>query len=845
MPQVMTFRLEMAMRLKKPSILALISILFMTASAVAAEELTIKDAMAIRIPRSYQRSLLAIDPIEAMAASGKWTPPKPGQSVVFSDTETSKWDRLAADANGWFGGPALGDGYVYAQVRSESERVTILNGLGNVYAFVNGELRMGSKYAVKDAYESWEPHFDYGQVPIRLKKGENRFLFRCTRGKLKVMLSSPAAPLLLNEKDATVPDVLVGEKIEAWGAIVVMNATEKIQKDLAIIVSGEGLESTVSAVGLLQPFSVRKVCFLLKGTAPAVPSKIPATILLGDRRKSGGLPTPGVTLQLECKSPLQNHKRTFRSEIDGSVQYYAVNPAQNRDPEFKPALVLTVHGASVEAVNQAASYRNKMWANIVAPTNRRPYGFDWEDWGRLDTLEALTDFKGRYAFNPGHVYLTGHSMGGHGAWILGALFPDMFAAIGPSASWISFRTYASRQKDEGQTALEKVAARPLVQGDTLALIRNMVNYGVYILHGEKDESVPVAQAREMAKSLAEFHRDFVYHEENEASHWWDKSDEPGTDCVDWAPMFDFFARHSLPKPETVREVEFVTPNPGISSCCRWARIDAQIEPLKLSSIRLRVDPGQKRFSGSTENVARLALDLSMLEEPETVVLEIDGDKLTAAPHDKTLWLFKKDSKWTTGDPPSPLLKGAHRNGPFKDAFRHGMIFVFGTNGTDEENSWAFGKARFDAEIFQYQGNGSVEIISDKDFRPEAYPDRNVILYGNASMNKAWKPLLGDSPVVVDKKSLKVGTRRVEGRDLACLFIRPRRDSDIACVGVVAGTGILGMRLSNTRPYLSAGYVLPDMIVFNSDVAKGGGRGIKVAGFFGPDWGVESGDFIWQ
>jgi poly(3-hydroxybutyrate) depolymerase len=103
-------------------------------------------------------------------------------------------------------------------------------------------------------------------------------------------------------------------------------------------------------------------------------------------------------------------------------------------------------------VNQAGSYENKTWANIVAPTNRRPYGFDWEDWGRLDALEAMEDFTRRYPSDPERVYLTGHSMGGHGTWILGILFPDRFAAIGPSAGWISFRTYASRQKEAGGAA---------------------------------------------------------------------------------------------------------------------------------------------------------------------------------------------------------------------------------------------------------------------------------------------------------------------------------------------------------------------------------------------------------
>jgi hypothetical protein len=100
-------------------------------------------------------------------------------------------------------------------------------------------------------------------------------------------------------------------------------------------------------------------------------------------------------------------------------------------------------------------------------------------------------------------------------------------------------------------------------------------------------------------------------------------------------------------------------------------------------------------------------------------------------------------------------------------------------------------------------------------------------------------------VLVDKSLVKAGSKRMEGKDLACFFIRPRSDSDIACVGVVAGTGIQGMRLTNTRPYLSAGYGLPDMIVFNADVGKGSGQGIRAAGFFGLDWGVDSGEFIWE
>src|SRR5262249_29261570 len=97
----------------------------------------------------------------------------------------------------------------------------------------------------------------------------------------------------------------------------------------------------------------------------------------------------------------------------------------------KPALFLTLHGAGVEAIGQADAYAPKTWGHLVAPTNRRPFGFDWEDWGRLDAMEVLELARKELGTDPQRTYLTGHSMGGHGVWHLGATFPDRFAAIGP------------------------------------------------------------------------------------------------------------------------------------------------------------------------------------------------------------------------------------------------------------------------------------------------------------------------------------------------------------------------------------------------------------------------------
>ncbi|MFM8174649.1 MAG: hypothetical protein ACKN81_13975, partial [Pirellulaceae bacterium] len=64
-----------------------------------------------------------------------------------------------------------------------------------------------------------------------------------------------------------------------------------------------------------------------------------------------------VEVELPIRSADAFHRRTFISQIDGSVQYYAVHPPvidAATDRSKRPAMVLTLHGAGVEGEGQAA-----------------------------------------------------------------------------------------------------------------------------------------------------------------------------------------------------------------------------------------------------------------------------------------------------------------------------------------------------------------------------------------------------------------------------------------------------------------------------------------------------------
>lgn len=834
---------------RMPAILAATLIVagLTAASASGPETILLDKGLAVALPEGTCRMPYAEDPIESALVRGEWRAPVQGAQVRFTGNPPAAWEEVRADGQGWIENKALACGYVYFDVFSDRERTVLLEGMSHDWVYVNGEPRIGNRYQRIEKYESWQPRFDFSLLPVKLKAGKNGFLFKCARGRLKAVLHPAAKSVLINAKDATAPDLVAGKDIHDWAAVVVINATDRPLKGWSISASGPGLETTETSVPVIQPLSVRKVGFMVRGPAIPHPGETVVGLRLVERSSAGSREIDAASLPLRVVARGEARKQTFVSRIDGSVQHFAINPS--RGPGNKPAaLFLSVHGANVEALNQVRAYSPKKWGHIVAPTNRRPYGFNWEDWGRMDALEVLDAVLREYDIDPDRVYLTGHSMGGHGTWLLGALFPELFGAIGPSAGWITFWSYKVRHAFENPSPMERMLMRPNLASDTFALARNYGQLGVYAIHGEKDDDVPVDESRSMAQTLAPFHRDFVYHEQSGAGHWWDISPEAGTDCVDWAPLFDFFARHARSGKDKIREIDFSTPCPGISASCHWLTIEAQTAPLKLSRARIRSLPAESRFAGSTENVARLSLDTAAIEKGTRLSVELDGQVIEGIPWPEEtgkIWLKKNEGTWEISGKPSPSEKGPSRGGLFKDAFKNRMIFVYGTGGNPQENRWSAAKARYDAETFWYQGNGSVDVVPDFEFDPGADPDRNVILYGNAETNSAWKRLLRGCPVQVGRKGVRIGSRRFAGKNIGCLFLYPRAGSGVASVGAVSGTGIEGMRLTNTIPYLYPGNGYPDCLVMDSAPPAQGSRGFLAAGFFGNDWSVESGDFVWN
>lgn len=727
---------------------------------------------------------------------------------------------LAGSMRGGLGGAG---GYTYLSYNSPRDRIALLNIRGNSNVYVNGELHMGDAYSM-----------GYLHIPVKLRKGRNDFYARGIM--VNASLQFTDKPALLRTDDPTLPSIRLGESnASLQGAIVVINASEKPLTGLRLTSRLAGREQT-TPLPTVPALSSRKVAFGFDGSGVSTkgPQACELTLL------QQGRPLDQASVAVEAVAPGASYSRTFVSRIDGSVQYYAVTP-QSAGSGSPASLFLSVHGAGVEASGQARAYKPKDWGNLVAATNRRPRGFNWEDWGRLDALEVLALAEAEFKPDPQRVYLTGHSMGGHGTWFLGATYPDKWAAIAPCAGYPTLKEYGSADgviPDSSSNPLEQMLLRAGNQSDVLKLTSNYKPLGVYVFHGDADRTVPVTYARQMRNLLGQSQPDLSYYEYPGGGHWF------GDQSVDWKPLFDFFQWHTIPVDSTVSTIDFTTANPGISSSYRWAAVEQQERPLVYS--RLQLNRTKQGITGTTTNVALLKLALDQFGSNAPVTLALDGQPAithtTVSAHD-TLFLRNDGTRWAPAKRPERTQKGPHRNGTFKDAFNNRMVFVYGTRGTKAENDWNWQKARFDAETWLYRGNGAVDIVADTDFSPATYADRGVVLFGNATNNAAWKLLLADCPIQIERNLIRAGNQQWRGDDLAAYFVWPIKNSAMASVAVIGGTGLNGMRAASANQYFAGASGFPDFMIFGLDMVRSGSQGVRMAGFFDNDWRLVANHYV--
>lgn len=774
----------------------------------------------------YGRAAVHVDAIDAAIAAGELTTPKAGDTVSAPDGRIVEW-KPAKMNGGKLATRSIVGGYAATTYEAPDERILLLRANGHAIVYVNGVPHAGDPYAVGNF-----------RLPVRVNKGLNTFIFHVAQRELKASLEIPDRELQFSTSFGQFPNaVRQVASPEQWAALTLINTSEQPLENAKLIAT-VGEQSTATNLAWLDSAALRIVPFKV----PPFSSPGEAAVDVTVRVEANDQTLASESFQIEIVEPDAVQMCTFRSRVDNSVQSYAFLPAVESEGSEKAGVILALHNAGVDAREFASHYAAKPWAHVIAPSGRSKYPFDWEDWARLDAIEALDDAQQRLEVDKNRVFITGHSMGGHGALVLAATQPSRFAAVGTSAAWPSLWTYGGGMPDyRDPNAVQAILRRAANPSDTLQFLSNLRHAGVYLLHGADDKRVPVEQSRLLLQNIATNHDDFAFFEKKGSGHWWGRS------TVDWPEMMEFFAvrkRSDL----VPQRVVFATADLGTSASSHWATIATQETAFEISRIDLSRRTSPHSIVGKTENVSRLVFDKSAMPQETPFAVRLDDSRpivFSGMPASGTAWVEKIDGQWRRGRSPNRRSKGPKRYGGMKAVFDRNVLLVYGTQGSEAENRWARGKAHFDAQTFAYRAGGSLEVIPDTLFDERTTRDRNVVVYGNVNTNDAWAALLSTSPVQVRSSSIEVGFRRESGEGLGVLMVRPRSRNAESLVGAIGGTNLRGMQTTNRLRYFWSGVAYPDLTILGTNALNVGDNEVRAAGYFADDWMMKDADIAWR
>lgn len=221
-----------------------------------------------------------------------------------------------------------------------------------------------------------------------------------------------------------------------------------------------------------------------------------------------------------------------RSEIDGTLQPYTVYIPRDYDEETPTPLFVTLHGSGVDEVSYAINMANLLAAArvrrglpsmiMIAPQARGLSDWYLGDSGK-DVLECMDHIKALYNIDEKNVVLQGFSMGGYGAWRLSLLNPELFKAVVILSGAITPPPYLN-QKGE----------------NILDLLDRDKDLNFLIVHGAKDNAVPVENARAAVQKLKKLGIKHKYIEVKNAFH---------TGYNKWDEIFDWIRNVLGIKPE--------------------------------------------------------------------------------------------------------------------------------------------------------------------------------------------------------------------------------------------------------------------------------------------------------
>ncbi|WP_245924490.1 prolyl oligopeptidase family serine peptidase [Nitrospira lenta] len=222
--------------------------------------------------------------------------------------------------------------------------------------------------------------------------------------------------------------------------------------------------------------------------------------------------------------------------------HYALSVPLTYQPGKGYGLVVCLHGAGFSGDAYLERWQHRLGDDYLLVCPTYPSGAWFTRQAEDLVLAVIERVQAQYHVDPDRVFLTGMSNGGIGTWLIGMHHAQRFAGLAPMAS-----------------GLDSVL---------LPFLANLRTTPVYIIHGAKDQVMPVELSRTISRELAAIGYPHIYREHERehpmaGGHFFPREELP--DLVSW-----FNAQHRTPVPTAltvIREASHFQP-------FGWVRIDA-------------------------------------------------------------------------------------------------------------------------------------------------------------------------------------------------------------------------------------------------------------------------------
>ena len=610
--------------------------------------------------------------------------------------------------------------------------------------------------------------------------------------------------------------------------------------------------------------------------------------------------------EFRCRFRGSSFQFTF-IDVDGSVQHAAaIHPIvleSSTRIDNKIPVLIALHGTGVSASSSADSYKYKKNSSskdytfgiegfwVLAPTRHGAH--NWEGIGKNTAMEALHCLsKITRDMNPQadveKVIFAGHSMGGHGAWIMAYSFPDLALAVIPQAGWTTKETYGDSntlflhdlQSSSVDNKLRSIIEASVQENKCESHVSNLKGIPCLARVGSNDQVVHPWWTRRMIRLLHGLHKDsdstnLLYREIPSKEHWWwDTKKENDGGVTNDAELRSFFkrirnnvfdGRNKYSEEWEDYDFELVVYNPSSVQSKHGFLILQQIVTYQKSTLAVsrsfEEDKLESQFKVqyviNTANVRRFqfSLDKKLQNRVKSLIIKID----TSTFYETAVSLREENVErieFCVENEESLLWKKCNeRNykerfpltyGPLRQVFESTFKIVYGTLGSEQMKTQYTDWALYLANTWYMTGDVTVEIVSDD------YPgpiNTNVLLIGDTETNKWTKRLIEENIDIVDfklsKDSVQIGPCVFSGKvGVLSLFPIKSDSREVVRLGaVIAGTTIENMfdvvMLAKptippmTRQPFSNTY--PDFIVTGEGVREKGVGGFLSAGFWNYDW----------